>query len=88
MAREKEHGKEIRRLETPPGVAYLGHTYHEGDFVEVLSEGPSGLCDIGQVVSFSEKSNQVFACIRRLGRISSLTHIRDFPPNYVKDEVS
>ncbi|KAG9223174.1 hypothetical protein PLEOSDRAFT_155087 [Pleurotus ostreatus PC15] len=86
MAREKEHGTEIRHLETPPGVAYLGHTYHEGDFVEVLSEGPSGLCDIGQVVSFFEKSNQVFACIRCFGRISSLVHIQDFPPNYVKDE--
>ncbi|KAF4607079.1 hypothetical protein EYR38_001136 [Pleurotus pulmonarius] len=86
LAREKDHGKEIQRLETPPGVAYLGHTYHEGDFAEILSGDSSGLCDIGQIISFHEDGNQVLACIRCLGRISSISHIQDFPSNYIKDE--
>lgn len=85
----------VQRTSNPPGAAYLGHTYHKHDFVEVASDSPSGLCDIGQIVGFPDKTSrresstsrldaQLYVRVRWLGRMSDIK--RDLPEGYIKDE--
>lgn len=87
----------VQRTSNPLGVAYMGHTYHKHDFVEVASDSPSGLCGIGQIVEFPDKTSrrdsstsrldaQLYIRVRWLGRMSDIE--RDLPQNYIKIEVS